>query len=439
MKLSVIGLGKLGLCTAAYLASRGFKVAGYDINETLTDQLRNGFNPIEEPDLDELLITAKPNLTICNNLHEAVIDSDTTLIIVPTPSRDDGFFSNDYVKDVLCSVGTALSEKTSYHVVDVVSTVMPGSCEQEFIPMLETSARKSCGTDFGFVYNPEFIALGTVIKDFSRPDMVLIGASDERAAETVAKIYGQACLNSPPIYTMSLTNAEIGKLALNCFVTMKISFANELARICEKTPGADVDAVTSAIGQDTRIGNKYLTGGMGFGGPCFPRDNIALSAFANSIGHDPRLSPATQQVNQQVVDVLEEKIKANVSPGARITLLGMAYKSGSPIIEASQSMELANRLLERRYRLTVSDPTALVNVQRVLGERVCYEEDVYCACEGANAVVLLAPWPQYRRIDWAKADRQVSKGTLLLDCWRMAPESELNNFHCHALGKGSRK
>ncbi len=436
MKLSVIGLGKLGLCTAAFLATRGFKVAGFDINEPLMAQLRNGINPIDEPDLDELLNAARPNLVFSHDLHEAVFDSDVSLIIVPTPSQTDGFFSNDSVMDVLRVVGAVLSEKNSYHIIDVVSTVMPGSSEREFIPLLETISRKKCGLDFGFVYNPEFIALGSVIKNFSKPDMVLIGASDERAGEAVAEIYRKACFNSPPVCTMSLTNAEISKLALNCFVTMKISFANELARICEKTSGADVDVITGAIGKDTRIGKKYLTGGMGFGGPCFPRDNIALSAFAKAVGYDACLSPATQKVNQLVVDVLEEKIEAHVAPGGSITLLGMAYKAGAPVIEASQSMELAERLLKKGFRLTVSDPAALGNVRRMLHDRVHYEQSGFDAMAGADAVVVLTPWPQYRQLDWSKADHQVAENALLLDCWRMVPDRGFGNFAYHALGKG---
>lgn len=436
MNLSVIGLGKLGLCAAAFLAARGFKVAGFDINTTRTDQLRDGINPIDEPDLDELLSAARPNLVFGHHLHEVVLGSDITLIVVPTPSREDGFFSNHNVLDVLRAVGTALSQKSSYHVVDVVSTVMPGSSEREFIPLLESSSSKKCGSGFGFVYNPEFIALGTVIKDFSKPDMVLIGASDERAAETVAGIYRKACFNSPPVRTMSLTNAEITKLALNCFVTMKISFANELARICEKTAGADVDAITAAIGHDTRIGKKYLTGGMGFGGPCFPRDNIALSAFAQTMGYDACLSPATQRVNQHVVDLLEKTIEAHVAPGGKIAMLGMAYKAGSSIVEASQSMELAERLLGKGFRLTVSDPAALGNVRQMLDDRVAYEADGFNALSGADAVVVLAPWPQYRRLDWIAADRLVSKNALLLDCWRLAAHQDYHNFHYHALGVG---
>jgi UDPglucose 6-dehydrogenase len=175
---------------------------------------------------------------------------------------------------------------------------------------------------------------------------------------------------------------------------------------------------------------------MGFGGPCFPRDNAALSAYAKAMGYDAWLSPATQKVNQQVVNVIEEKIESHVSPGGLITLLGMAYKAGSAIIEASQSMELAERLLKTGFRLRVSDPAALGNVRRKLHDRVGYELNGFNAMKGADAVVVLAPWPQYRQLDWFKADALVSKNALLLDCWRMASDRDFSNFHYHALGKG---
>ena len=265
--------------------------------------------------------------------------------------------------------------------------------------------------------------------------MVLIGASDERAGDAVAGIYRKACLNSPSIREMSLVNAEICKLSLNCFVTMKISFANELARICEKIEGADVDAITSALGCDTRIGKKYLKGGMGFGGPCFPRDNVALSAFSQSLGYRVKLSQATQQINQQVIDTIEKKIKQHVSTGSRVTLLGMTYKAGAPIIEASQSIDLAHRLIKEGFKLTVSDPVALESVKRILHENVRYQENPYRAAEGADAVVLLTPWPQYAELNWEEIGQQVKTGSLLLDCWRVVHQNMLFNFHYEALGK----
>ena len=206
------------------------------------------------------------------------------LITVPTPSDANGRFSNAYVEAVLDRIAGGLKAKKTFHVVALVSTVMPTTCEHVFVPILEKLTGKVCGRDFGFVYNPEFVALGSVIHDFLHPDMLLIGASDERSAQLCRELYSSVVENDPYYAVMNLTNAEITKLSLNCYVTMKISFANELALICERIPGADVDVVTTAVGADTRVGRRYLKGGLGFGGPCFPRDNLAFQRCAEDAG-----------------------------------------------------------------------------------------------------------------------------------------------------------
>jgi len=260
MNISVIGLGKLGLCTAACFAARGHRVIGLDKNKYIVDKLQAKQCPIDENDLKQLLDKAWQNLTTTTDIENAVFNSEITLIIVPTPSGPDGRFSNKYIEDVLHAIAPVLKKKNEFHVVDVVSTVMPGSCDKCFKPLLENISGKVCGRDFGLVYNPEFVALGSVIKDFLDPDMVLIGTSDEHSSALVRGLYVTTCNNSPHIVIMSLINAEITKLSLNCFVTMKISFANELASICEKVPGADIDVITDTLGLDTRIGKKYLRG-----------------------------------------------------------------------------------------------------------------------------------------------------------------------------------
>ncbi|MHC4456535.1 MAG: nucleotide sugar dehydrogenase [Planctomycetota bacterium] len=224
MNISVVGLGKLGLCTAAYFASKGHNVVGVEKNEHFINQLKEHRCPIKETGLQNLLDKSWDNLRLTTDIQSAVMQSEVTLIIVPTPSMPDGKFTNDYINEVLQQIGSALRLKNDFHVVDVVSTIMPGSSDNVFKPLLEKLSGKVCGKDFGLVYNPEFIALGSVIRDFSRPDMVLIGASDKHSSQLVEKLYLSSCKNKPHIASMSLINAEITKLSLNCFVTMKISY-----------------------------------------------------------------------------------------------------------------------------------------------------------------------------------------------------------------------
>ena len=231
MNISVIGLGKLGLCTAACFASRGHQVIGVDTNQNILEKLRLKQCPIDEPGLEVLLEGAWANLTVTENVDEAVCNSGMALVIVPTPSQSDGKFTNKFIVNALQPMATALKEKDSFYVIGVVSTVMPGSCDRQFKPLLEKITGKVCGVDFGLIYNPEFIALGSVIRDFLNPDMVLIGASDKRSGDLARELYLTTCESRPDIKVMSFINAEITKLSLNCFLTMKISFTNELASI----------------------------------------------------------------------------------------------------------------------------------------------------------------------------------------------------------------
>lgn len=268
--VSVIGLGKLGAPLVACCASKGFSVIGVDANAECARLVDAGIAPVLESSLDELLRAGHKRISATQDCHQAVLNSDLTFIVVPTPSEPSGRFSTQHVLAVAEHIGDALRAKPTYHLVVLVSTVLPGATEAELKPVLEASSGKQCGLDFGLCYSPEFIALGSVIRDMLNPDFILIGESDPFAGEMLASFYRIFCDNDPAIVRMSLVNAELTKISVNSYITMKISFANNLAEICERLPGADVDVITSAVGLDSRIGRKYIKGALGYGGPCFP-------------------------------------------------------------------------------------------------------------------------------------------------------------------------
>jgi UDPglucose 6-dehydrogenase len=418
MDISVIGLGKLGLCTAACFAAKGHRVAAYDINPEIIDALKERRNPITETGLDDLLAKAWPHLAIADQMETVVDQAEITLIIVPTPSLADGRFSNEYVEAVLQMLSPALKQKKGFHVVTVVSTVMPGTCSQQFKPMIEEWTGKRCGVDFGLAYNPEFIALGSVIRDFLNPDMVLIGASDNKSAAMLHELYTTTCDNRPAIRMMSLINAEITKLSLNCFLTLKISFANELASICERMKGSDIDVVTAAIGSDSRIGGKYLKAGLGFGGPCFPRDNLAFQNFATNVGRPYRIGPVVMEINDDVVHRLLIMVKKAAPPAARIAVLGLAYKPGTPVVEQSQPVILANALLGGGYEVAVHDPQALPSARDILDRRIDCCSDPYDCVRNARLILLMTPWPEYASMDFDRVRDLAAPDAVLIDCWR---------------------
>ncbi len=437
MNISFIGLGKLGLCSAACFATKGHRVIGVDSNRRHIEALNEGHCPIDETDLPAFLDGCRQDMEFTLDYDYAVRNSDMTMINVPTPSNEDGRFSNAYIDAVIDQIAPALKAKKGFHIVVIISTVMPTTCEKIFKPQLEQLTGKACGQDFGLVYNPEFIALGSVLHDFLNPDMLLIGSSDDRSAQAVKQVYTSTVDNNPHYALMNLTNAEITKLSLNCYVTMKISFANELAALCESIATADVDVVTSALGADTRVGHRYLKGGMGFGGPCFPRDNLAFQRCAEDAGGQAHLSPRVVKVNGEIVNRLFAMIGEHAPSGSTVALLGLSYKPGTHIVEESQPVMLAQTLLDAGYVVRMHDPKATASAGEALQGRGTYCLDPYDAVRGASVVVVLTSWPVYSDLDLDKLAKQAGPAPLLIDCWRIFKDVPTHTFEYSAFGIGT--
>ena len=304
MRISVVGLGRLGSPIVAVLAAKGYEVVGIDTNPALVEKINNHVAPVEEPQLQQLLSEHKARISATSDWTEAIAGSDVTGIIVPTPSGADGSFRNDYVLSVVDAVGQVLAQKSGYHLVVVHSTTMPGSVGGPVRQRLETASGRKVGPDLGLCYNPEFIALGDVINGLLHPDFILIGECDSKAGDILERIYRNVVGPQANIARMNFVNAELTKISVNTYVTMKISFANMLGEICDRLDGADVSVVAEAIGRDTRIGKKYLMPAVGYGGPCFPRDTIAFGRVAHLVGGTADLAASTDTINRRQVERL---------------------------------------------------------------------------------------------------------------------------------------
>jgi len=423
MKISVIGLGKLGAPLAAVFASKGFPVVGTDLNPAFVDAINAGRAPVDEPRLQELISENRERLRATMDASTAVAETDVTFVIVPTPSGPDGRFTNDFVVDAMQRVGAGLRRKTGYHVVVITSTVMPGSTGGDIRAALEVHAGRQVGTSLGLCYNPEFIALGTVVRDMLSPDMILIGESDARAGEILERIYERSCENKPVVRRMNFVNAELTKIAVNTYVTTKISYANMLADICDRLPTADVDVVTQAVGSDSRVGAKYLRGAVGYGGPCFPRDNVAFASLARSLGARADLAEATDTVNQYQIERVLGAVQARVRDRETVGILGLAYKPDTSVVEQSQGLMLASRLLEAGHSVVVFDPkaqdTAFADMAQPFAAAASAEDCV----QRAVLVVVMTPWPEFRAIPtevFARSPRMT-----VIDCWRLLSQEEL--------------
>jgi UDPglucose 6-dehydrogenase len=436
MKLSIIGLGKLGAPMAAVMAQKGHTVTGVDLNPAFVTAIQQGRAPVREPGLADLIQANRERLTATMDYEEAVLATDATFIIVPTPSDPGGAFSLRYVLSAAERIGAALRKKTGWHLVALSSTVMPGSTSGRLLPVLEAHSGKKCGDGFGLCYNPEFIALGSVIHDMLNPDMILIGESDERSGRILEELYCGVCDSNPRIQRMSFVNAELTKLSVNTFVTTKISYANMLAQVCEALPGADVDVVTSALGCDTRIGPKYLKGAMGYGGPCFPRDNVAFTALARANGVPALLAEATDATNRAQVPRLAEMILSRLSDGGTVGILGLAYKPNTDVIEESQGVALAVHLLRAGVEVVVYDPAAMDNAKGVLAGRVEFARSVAECAQKADVLAITTPWAQFKSIRPEHLKRS-AQTPIVLDCWRLLDPAVLRDAATHmTLGTG---
>ncbi len=422
MKISVIGLGKLGSPLAAVLASKGHKIIGVDINPLSVSNINQGIAPVSEPGLQELISKFKKNLSATLSVEEAVLNSDATFLILPTPSNSDGFFSNQLLISALDQIGKALKKKNSYHLVVITSTVMPGSSQGVLKDQLESSSQKKVGIDIGLCYNPEFIALGSVIRNMQFPDMILIGESDKKAGDLLESICLSICEKNPPVRRMNLVNAELTKISINTYVTTKISYANMLSDLCDRIPNADVDVVTDALGLDSRIGPKYLKAATSFGGPCFPRDNIAFAALAKSLEARADLAIATQEINDYQIHRLYRAVKKHTHI-KKIGILGLSYKAATHVVEESPGIRIANQLVQEDYEVFAHDPIALSEAKKCLDPRISLQTDLSDCIENVDALVFMIPWPDYK-----KMERSLLKNKVVIDFWRLFSSPELETL-----------
>jgi UDPglucose 6-dehydrogenase len=411
-RVSVFGLGKLGAVVAGCHASQGFDVIGVDVNADSVARVAACEAPIPEPGIEELYVASRGRLSATQDGEAAVRATDCTMLVVPTPSLPDGSYDVAFAVAACESIGRALRDLDRWHLVVMKSTVLPGICDRELIPALERTSGRRVGEGFGFCYNPEFIALGNIIHNIFYPDLALIGESDETAGRLLSGIYGRLLKREAPISRMNVVNAELTKIAVNTYVTTKISFANSLARICERLPGASVDVVTEALGRDTRIGGKYLRGGLGYAGPCFPRDNQALLSLGRDLGVPFHIAEATDASNLAPALRVVEMVKQRFEPGSRVSVLGLSYKPDTPVVERSQGVLIAQLLIEAGYELTVYDPMAMDGARGVLQDGVKYAESSQAALESGDVALLTTPWRQFEALEFEPGGTRV-----VIDCW----------------------
>ena len=415
--ISVFGLGKVGAALVAALTAAGYRVIGVDVNEALVGSLNDGSFRTSEPGvMDHLARLTVGQFRATTQAEEAVANSVVSFIVVPTPANSLGGFSNRYVEGTLEGIGHAAARKQGRHVVAVISTVLPRSSRTQLIPALEGAAGRRIGDRLGYCYNPSFIAQGDVMKGLLRPEYVLIGEADEASGETVAAIHRQLVINQAPAIRVTPTEAEITKIASNAHETMRVAFANTLLALCNEVPEANVDRITHALAY--RLGHRFLKGAVPYGGPCWPRDNRAMAAFMDLIGVSSTLPNAIDRANFEHGHYALSQV-LNVAPrGARVGVLGLAYKPGTPMIDRSFGIDLAGWLIAEGRQVVGWDPMANDEAAAALGDRITIADSPQ-ECLLCDVTVIALPLPQLAPLDWSQA-----ANTTIIDCWRTLDVSQ---------------
>ncbi len=401
MKVCVVGSGYVGLVTGACLADFGMHVVGVDKDRSKVETLRRGEIPIYEPGLETLVTknTAEGRLSFTTELGPAIEESRAVFIAVGTPSRRDGSADLRFIREVARSIGEHLN---GFKVVVTKSTVPTGTGRMIEEIIRETARSRGGDDDFAVVSNPEFLREGSAIEDFMEPDRVVIGSRDRRAIEVMLDIYAPLKNADVPFVVSNVETAELIKYASNGFLATKISFINEIAALCEEL-GADVETVARGMGLDNRIGPKFLQTGPGFGGSCFPKDTRAVAQIARDHDLTFRIIEAVLTVNEATKQRMVDKVDRAFGglDGKTVAFLGLSFKPNTDDMRESPAVPIARGLTERGATVRAFDPAAMEAARPDLPD-LTYCDNAYEAADGADGVVIVTEWNQFRSLEWGR-------------------------------------
>jgi UDPglucose 6-dehydrogenase len=398
MHIAVIGTGYVGLVTGACFAEFGVDVTCVDVDAEKIERLRRGEIPIYEPKLDQIVAknAQAGRLHFTTELPAAIEQALVIFLAVGTPPREDGSADMKHIEEAALTIAEHMN---GYKVIVTKSTVPVGTGEHLRRLIREHQKTK---TNFGIVSNPEFLREGAAIDDFMRPDRIVLGSRDEEAVAIMRDLYRPLYLIETPFVITSVEAAELTKYAANAFLATKISFINEVANLCDKI-GCDVHDVARAIGMDNRIGRKFLHPGPGFGGSCFPKDTSALVSVARSLGADSLIVEAVIEVNRRQRAQMVPKIEALAGgvEGKTVAVLGLSFKPETDDMREAPSVDIIRGLVERGARVRAYDPVAMPQARKCLPE-IEYAADEYAAVEGADTLVFMTEWNQFRALDMGR-------------------------------------
>lgn len=410
MKIAVVGTGYVGLVTGTCFAETGNTVTCVDIDQSKVEKLNNGQITIYEPGLERLFIRnlRENRLHFTTSLEDGIKDAVIIFLALPTPPGENGSADLKYILGVADDLGKLMKD---YKVIVDKSTVPVGTAEK-----VQAAISKNYKGAFDVVSNPEFLREGVAVDDFMKPDRVVIGTSSERAMKVLTDLYAPFVRQGNPLIFMDERSAELTKYAANAFLAVKISFMNEIARLCDLL-GADVDMVRKGIGSDERIGKRFLFPGIGYGGSCFPKDVQALSKSAVEVDYDFKILNAVIEVNEKQKTYLLPAIRNYFNgdlKGKHIALWGLAFKPNTDDIREAPALYIIDELLKEGAMVTAFDPEAMKNVKLLLGEKIRFADSQYDALEDADALLIATEWGEFRTPEFEKIGR-LMKNKVIFD------------------------
>ncbi len=432
MRIAIAGTGYVGLVTGTCFAEVGNHVTCIDIDKKKIETLRKKQITIYEPGLEVLFErnVKQGRLEFTTSLKEGIKDVQIIFLALPTPSGEDGSANIEYVLRVAEEIGFMLEKFT---VIVDKSTVPVGTAEK-----VTEKIKSGAKVDFEVVSNPEFLREGVAVEDFMKPDRVVIGATSEKSIELMTKLYTPFVRQGNPIIFMDVRSAELTKYAANVFLATKITFINEIANLCELL-GADIDKIRKGIGTDTRIGNRFLFAGIGYGGSCFPKDVQALAKCSSEVDYDFKILNSVMSVNQlqkqKMIEPLKNYFGGNLS-GKIISVWGLAFKPYTDDIREAPALENITKLLSLGAKVRAYDPEAMNRAKDVLGDKIYFANDEYDALQGADALMIMTEWPVFRTPDFERIssllkNKAIFDGRNLYD---LKPMEELG-FTYHSVGR----
>ena len=439
MRIAVVGTGYVGLVTGTCFSEMGVHVTCVDVDENKISSLKRGEVPIYEPGLETLVHknVRSGRLNFTTRLEDVLNDVDIVFSAVGTPPDEDGSADLKYVLEVARTIGKFINH---YIVVVTKSTVPVGTAKKVKAVIEEELTRRGAHIEFDVVSNPEFLKEGNAVKDFMSPDRVVVGVESERARKLMARLYKPFMIMNDRLIFTDIPSAEMIKYAANSMLATRISFMNDIANLCELV-GADVNMVRKGIGSDTRIGKKFLYAGCGYGGSCFPKDVKALIKTAADSGYQMRVLQAVEDVNADQKLVLYRKLVAyygneEAIKGKKVAMWGLAFKPETDDMREAPSLVLIDLLTKAGATVKVYDPVAMDECRRRVGDVVSYAKDMYDAVDGADVLMLVTEWKEFR-LPNTKTLLQKMNGRLILDGRNILDSDELHQagFEYHCIGR----